>query len=48
MPHILVVDDEPNIASSLLLLLERSGYQATVRHDGVGALDWLAANSADL
>jgi two-component system nitrogen regulation response regulator NtrX len=31
-PHILVLDDEPNIGLSLRLILEREGYTATVCH----------------
>jgi two-component system nitrogen regulation response regulator NtrX len=31
-PHILVVDDEPNIGLSLRLILEREGYMVTVCH----------------
>src|SRR5262245_817597 len=34
MPHILIVDDEPNVASALALLLRGNGYQTTIAHNG--------------
>lgn len=48
MVHILVVDDEPNVASSLALLLQRNGYHTIVVHDGQQALDTLRTSSFDL
>lgn len=39
MLHILIVDDEPNIASGLALILERHGYQTTIVHTGRAALE---------
>jgi DNA-binding response OmpR family regulator len=48
MVHILIVDDEPNLASSLALLLQRSGYQTTVVHDGRAALEALRTTTFDL
>jgi two-component system response regulator RegX3 len=48
MVHILIVDDEPNLASSLSLLLQRNGYQTTVAHDGEAALDVLRTTTFDL
>lgn len=48
MPHLLIVDDEPNVASSLALLLERAGYEATTVSNGKAALDLLRTHSFDL
>jgi DNA-binding response OmpR family regulator len=48
MLHVLIVDDEPNVASSLQLLLGRAGYQTTVAHDGEGALAALHGEAFDL
>jgi len=48
--HILIVDDEPRIASSLKTALERSGrgYRVTVVHSGEEALGVLERSSVDL
>jgi two-component system response regulator RegX3 len=48
MTHILIVDDEPSIASSLALLLQRVGYETTVTHSGREALERIDAGSFDL
>ncbi len=37
-PHILVVDDEPQIRQLLRTILEREGYQVSVAADGESAL----------
>ncbi len=47
-PNILIVDDEPNVASSLALLLERTGYQTAIAHEGQTALAMLDKGSFDL
>ncbi len=36
--HILIVDDEPDLAELVELNLQRAGYQTTVAHDGRSAL----------
>jgi DNA-binding response OmpR family regulator len=36
--RILIVDDEPNIVTSLVYLMERSGYETAVARDGDEAL----------
>jgi len=36
--HILVVDDEPDLAELVAMNLERAGFEATVAHDGRAAL----------
>ena len=38
MAHILIIDDEPNVASGLALLLQRHNYQTTIVHTGSEAL----------
>lgn len=48
MPQILIVDDEPNIASSLALLLQRHGYQTTVHCSGADALASVTGSQPDL
>jgi two-component system alkaline phosphatase synthesis response regulator PhoP len=48
MSHILIVDDEPSVASSLKLLLERTGYQTTWASDGRAALELLKSRNFDL
>lgn len=48
MPHVLIVDDEHNVATSLALLLERAGYTTTLAHSGAAALEALRNASFDL
>jgi DNA-binding response OmpR family regulator len=48
MLHLLIVDDEPNVASSLALLLERVGYQVTTVSSGQAALQLLRSQTFDL
>lgn len=48
MTTILVVDDEPGVALSLVLLLERAGYKARAVHDGRAALELLRVEPVDL
>lgn len=40
--HLLVVEDEPDIAKLLAMMLNRAGYQVDVAHDGESALKHLA------
>lgn len=47
-PHILVVDDEPDIVEVLQLYLARSGYRVTIAEDGQAAIDALTAELPDL
>jgi two-component system, OmpR family, phosphate regulon response regulator PhoB len=42
-PHILVVEDEADLADALAFALEREGFRATVAHDGKSALAAIAA-----
>lgn len=48
MQHILIVDDEPNIASALSLLLQQANYKTTVADNGKAALQALNDDSIDL
>ncbi|RYU79074.1 response regulator transcription factor [Hymenobacter persicinus] len=38
-PHILIVDDEPNIVMSLEFLMRKSGYQVSIARNGTEALE---------
>lgn len=40
--HIIIVEDEANIAESLSFLMEREGFEVTVLTDGAGAADHIA------
>ena len=48
--HILIVDDEPNVAASLSKMLEHSNrdYQVSIAHSGEEALKALDRSPADL
>lgn len=46
--HILIVEDELNLAEGIRCNLEAEGYQATVRGDGASALEFLENESVDL
>jgi two-component system, OmpR family, alkaline phosphatase synthesis response regulator PhoP len=46
--RILIVDDEPNIVTSLQFLMERSGYDVAVARTGQDALDQSEAEPPDL
>lgn len=46
--HILIVDDEPGIASSLELMIRRAGYETTVARDGQSALELIGSRTFDL
>jgi two-component system KDP operon response regulator KdpE len=48
LPHILVVDDEPQIVRALRSLLTESGYHVTAASRGSEALDLAAANPPDV
>lgn len=48
MNHILIVEDEPNIAALIESSLRRAGYRCTTAHDGVTAADLIESNSFDL
>ena len=46
--HILVVEDEEALAIGIRDALEHAGYRVDVAHDGVAALEAVAANPPDL
>ncbi|MCU0492567.1 MAG: response regulator transcription factor [Chloroflexaceae bacterium] len=48
MIQLLIVDDEPNVASSLALLLQRAGYQTCTAASGQAALALLQTQEFDL
>ncbi len=41
-PHILIVDDEPNIVMSLEFLMRKAGYQVSIARNGTEALEAIA------
>jgi len=47
-PHILIVDDEPDIRSMLMIFLSRLGYTIDVAGSGNEALRCLSAQTPDL
>ena len=48
MPHILIVDDEPNIVMSLEFLMRKNGYQVSIARNGTEALDVIDHTPVDL
>ncbi|AMR26064.1 transcriptional regulator [Hymenobacter psoromatis] len=47
-PHILLVDDEPNIVMSLEFLMRKNGYQVGIARNGTEALAAILATPYDL
>lgn len=47
-PHILIVDDEPNIVMSLEFLMRKNGYQVGIARNGTEALAALEHTPYDL
>ena len=47
-PHILIVDDEPNIVMSLEFLMRKSGYQVSIARNGTEALDAVDRTAFDV
>ncbi|MCB0193704.1 MAG: response regulator transcription factor [Anaerolineae bacterium] len=47
-PHVLVVDDEPNIREVVELYLQREGYEVEVAGDGAAALQAIERKTPDL
>lgn len=48
LPHVLVVDDDPDLANLLVLLLQGEGIDADVAHDGKTALESISEHTFDL
>jgi DNA-binding response OmpR family regulator len=47
-PHLLIVDDEPDICANMADILRDLGYQVDVAYDGPGALELVQRNRYDL
>lgn len=47
-PHILIVDDEPNIVMSLEFLMRKNGYRVGIARNGTEALAAIAETPFDL
>lgn len=47
-PRVLVVEDDPIIASNLIEYLEANGCRVDIAHDGLAALRWLERESFDV
>ena len=47
-PHILIVDDEPNIVMSLEFLMRKNGYRVCIARNGTEALAAIAQTPYDL
>lgn len=47
-PHILIVDDEPNIVMSLEFLMRKNGYHVGIARNGTEALAAIAITAYDL
>lgn len=48
MKHILIIEDEPTLASAYKTLLEQAGYQVSSAHNGKDALDQSTKFEPDL
>ncbi len=48
IPHILIVDDEPNIVMSLEFLMRKNGYRVGIARNGTEALAAIAETPFDL
>ena len=47
-PHILIVDDEPNIVMSLEFLMRKNGYQVGIARNGTEAIEALNHHAFDV
>jgi two-component system, chemotaxis family, chemotaxis protein CheY len=47
-PHVLVVDDDPDVRDLVEIVLSGGGYAVTTARDGAAALDLLRRTKADL
>jgi CheY-like chemotaxis protein len=48
MKHILIIEDEPTLASAYKILLEQAGYEVSSAHNGQDALDQSTKFEPDL
>ena len=46
--HVLLIEDEPNIAEAIRFLLSREGCRVSTLHDGIGAAERVRAERPDL
>lgn len=46
--HVLLIEDEPNIAEAIRFILSRDGWQVSMLGDGIGAMDRVRAERPDL
>lgn len=46
--HVLLIEDEPNIAEAIRFLLSREGCRVSTLHDGIGAAEAVRAERPDL
>ena len=47
-PHILIVDDEPNIVMSLEFLMRKNGYRVSIARNGTEALEAIKQSPFDV
>lgn len=47
-PKVLVLDDEPIIADSLAMILNRSGFDAVAHYDGASAIEFIHRECPDI
>jgi DNA-binding response OmpR family regulator len=46
--HVLLIEDEPNIAEAIAFILARDGWQVSLHAEGAGALDRIRREAPDL
>jgi DNA-binding response OmpR family regulator len=46
--HVLLIEDEPNIAEAIRFILSRDGWQVSMMLDGIGAAEAVRADRPDL
>ena len=46
--HVLLIEDEPNIAEAIRFILTRDGWQVSLQNDGTGAVARIRAETPDM
>ena len=46
--HVLLIEDEPNIAEAIRFILTRDGWQVSLQNDGTGAVARIRAEAPDM
>lgn len=46
--HVLLIEDEPNIATAIAFVLGRAGWHVSTHHDGATAVDAIARHAPDV